>query len=120
MDRTAALLAAKSDSWEDRAAAAEVLAVIEDAEADTAVAALLDDDDLGVIRRAVSSLLANPTTLAVRRFTSSYATAGDQVGDTLNDELRTAVAGIPRLRDTLVSLADGGDVGARMALDWLD
>lgn len=105
--------------WEERAAAAEVLAVVDDAEAGAAVVALLGDENLAVIKRAVSSLLANPTTPAVRRFTSSYATAGDQVADSMNEELRVAVALNPSLRVTLVALADNGDVGARVALDWL-
>jgi HEAT repeat protein len=119
MDRSAALLAANSDNWEERAAAAEVLAQVDDAASNAALATLLDDDNLGVIKRAVSSLLGNRTTPALRRFTSSYATASDQVGDVMNDELRVAVALNPGLRDTLLTLADGGDVGARMALDWL-
>lgn len=74
-------MAANSDSWEERAAAGEALALFDDPAADAALATLLDDDNLGVIKRAVSSLLASPTTTALRRFTSSYATASDQVGD---------------------------------------
>ncbi|PKW26606.1 hypothetical protein [Phycicoccus duodecadis] len=119
MHRDAALLSARSDSWEERAAAAEALVLVDGDEADAAVAALLDDENLAVIRRAVASLLANPTPRAVGRFTSSYATASDQVGDYMNDELRAAVALNPPVRITLAALADQGDAGAQMALDWL-
>lgn len=37
----------------------------------------------------------------------------------MNDELRVAAALNPGLRKALLTLADSGDVGARMAPDWL-
>lgn len=117
MHRSTALLAARSDSWEQRADAAEalVMLMVDDEEADAAVAALLGDEDLWVIRRAAAALLANPTAHAVGRFTSAYATASDQVGDHMNDELRVAASLNLRVQIMLATLADQGDVGAR----WL-
>jgi hypothetical protein len=69
--------------------------------------------------RAVSSLLADSLTPAVARFTSAYAAADDHVGNVMNDELRAAAALDPGLLTTLAALADEGDAGARVALDWL-
>lgn len=119
MDKEAALLAADSRRWEDRAVAAETLASIDDAEADAALVTLLSDENLAVIRRATRCLLRLRTTKALERFTDAYAVADDQVGDAMNDELRAAVVESPRLRPALLELAKAGDAGARAALAWL-
>lgn len=79
MDKNAALVAALSSKWEDRAVAAEALASMDDAEADAALAALLNDEDLAVINRAAACLLALPTTRALERFTGAYAVADTSV-----------------------------------------
>lgn len=119
MDRATALAASRSSTWQHRADAAEVLATMGDAEADAAVIRLLNDDDLAVVRRAAACLLALPTATALACFTSVYAVADDQAGDSMNDELRVAVAMDQRVRPALGLLADAGDSGARSALAWL-
>lgn len=79
MDKGAALMAAHSSKWEDRAVAAEELASMDDAEADAALVALLNDEDSAVIQRATACLLRLPTPRALARFTSAYAVADHQV-----------------------------------------
>lgn len=112
-------MAASSERWEDRAAAAEALAAMDDADSDSALATLLKDEDLAVIEHASACLLALSTAKALRRFTAGYLVVGDQGGDVMNDQLRVAVALNPRLRPALVELAGNGDAGARAALQWL-
>jgi HEAT repeat protein len=119
MDRSAALVAASSDRWEERAAAAGALASFDDTEADAALVALLSDENLAVIKRAAACLLTLPISGALERFTNAYAMADDQVGDAMNDELRVASATNPGLFSALMELANEGDAGAQLAVSWL-
>ncbi|WP_158648111.1 hypothetical protein [Nocardioides houyundeii] len=119
MDKGAALVAASSSKWEDRAVAAEALGSMDDVEADAALGALLNDEDLGVIERAAACLLGLPTTRALELFTGAYAVVDDQRGDAMNDQLRVAVVRNPKLRPALLELANGGEAGARAVLAWL-
>ena len=119
MDRSDALQAAGNIEWNDRATAGEVLATFDDTEAGAALDALLADPDLAVVKRTVAALLAMPSADSLRRFTSAYVNADDQVGDAMNDELRAAVVMNPRLRLGLTALAEEDDLGAQMALEWL-
>jgi hypothetical protein len=91
-----------------------------DEETDAVLAALLNDEDLAVVKRVAACLLALLASRALERFTGVYAVADNQRGDVMNDELRVAVATHPRLRPALLRLANDGDAGARSALAWFD
>ncbi len=119
MDRSAALLASRATNWEKRAAAAGELARFEDVEALEALAALLNDTDLAVIKRSVAALLANSSRASLLLLLDAYPTSDNQVGDVMNDELRVAVAEHPDLRGQLRALSDEGNFGARLATTWL-
>ena len=109
--------AARSSSWEERARAARVLAAGQ--ESSTLVDELLFDEDLVVCKAAAEGLLARADEQAVRRFTSAYARADDQLGHHFGHVLLDFARNDPGIVSILERLSVNDDLGAREALSWL-
>lgn len=120
MDLGAAIEAARSPAWEERAEAARVLAEVNDDRALSVVDDLLNDENLAVVKATAESLLQRGDPRSVSRFTKAYANVDDQAGDHMNDVLGPAIVSQPRLVASLRVLAQRDDAGARKVLDWLN